>query len=289
MPESHIVVITGLSGSGKTLAADAFEDQGYFCVDNLPVSLMQPFAELIERGAEPVQRAAIVVDARERDHLAHFPETFRGLRGRKTRTELLFFECSDDVLKRRFSESRRPHPLARDGSGLEEAIARERAALAPLREMADRIIDTSRFTSHELRAFLRDAYGETGARDVPNVNVLSFGFKRGLPTEADLVFDVRFLPNPHFEPELRTLDGRTGEIQAYLDRSPLTGEFLERMKAFVEFLIPHYGNEGKTYLTIAIGCTGGKHRSVALAERLGTYLRGQGTPASVRHRDLGQE
>jgi UPF0042 nucleotide-binding protein len=282
-------VITGLAGSGKTLAADCFEDLGYFCVDNLPVGLISPFYELIARGREQVRRAALVVDAREGRYLDQFPETFRMLRERKVPVELLFFDCSDDVLKRRFSESRRPHPLAQDDDTLERAIARERGRLAFLREMADSIVDTSRMTAHELRNFLKNAYGASRRPDVPNVSVVSFGFKYGVPAEGDLVFDVRFLPNPHFEPLLKPLDGRSAEVQQFLDRSELTGEFMRRLEAFVDFLVPLYGAEGKSYLTVAIGCTGGKHRSVALSERLAAHLRERGVPATVSHRDLGRE
>jgi UPF0042 nucleotide-binding protein len=285
----RLVIITGQSGSGKTLAANCFEDLGYFCVDNLPVSLIPPFCELVQRGGEQIRRAALVIDAREGSFLNSFPEIFHGLRARQILVELLFFECDDAVLKRRFSESRRPHPLSVPQGTLEQAIDNERVALGPLREIADRIINTSRFTSHELRAFLKNAYAGKQQADVPNVNVISFGFKYGVPAEADLMFDVRFLPNPYFDDQLRPLDGRTKRVQAFLDRHEQTGEFFERLKDFVSYLVPLYGAEGKTYLTVAIGCTGGKHRSVALAERLARFLEHREVPASVHHRDLGWE
>ncbi len=285
----RLVVITGLSGSGKTLAANCLEDLGYFCVDNLPVGLIPPFYKLIQRSSEQVGRAALVIDVREGKFLDEFPEMLRGLRERGAAVQVLFLESADDVLKRRFSESRRPHPMAGDGLTLEQAIRRERSALAPLREIADRIVNTTQLTAHELRAFLKSAYGPTATKGLPNVNLVSFGFKHGLPAEADLVFDVRFLPNPHFVEALRPLDGRNPAVQAFLDSSPLTGEFQARVDELLSFLIPLYGAEGKTYLTVAIGCTGGKHRSIALAERLAASLGGRGMSLTLTHRDLGRE
>lgn len=282
-------MITGSSGSGKSLAAKCFEDLGYFCVDNLPVSLILPFCALIQRGAERVRLAALVIDAREGAFLEQFPEMLLRLRETGIPVQLLFFDCSDEVLKRRFSETRRPHPMAADGETLDSALAQERRTLAPLREMADRIIDTTKFTSHELRSFLSGAYGTAPNRESPNVNVVSFGFKYGIPSQADLLFDVRFLPNPYFVEELRYLDGRSGPVQEYLDRNELTEQFMSRLRGLLDFLIPLYAAEGKTYLTIAIGCTGGKHRSVALAERLGAGLGERGSPTTVSHRDLGKE
>jgi len=284
----RLIVITGLSGSGKTLAADCFEDLGYFCVDNLPVGLIRPFRNLIQRSAEHAQRAALVIDARGGAFLEKFPAILEQLREQKEPVELLFFECSDDVLKRRFSASRRPHPMARSGGTLEQAIEQERLALRPLRNMADRIIDTSDFTAHRLREFLKNAF-EVTKESIPRVNVVSFGFKYGVPAEVDLLFDVRFLPNPYFVDELRPLDGRDARIDAFLDQSASTADFLDRLKAFLSFLIPHYSAEGKSYLTVALGCTGGKHRSVALAERLGRYFKTTDLPTSVSHRDVGRE
>jgi len=285
----RLVVITGLSGSGKSLAAKCFEDLGYFCVDNLPVDLIDPFCELIQRGGEQLRHAALVIDARERRFLDRFPEVLPAVRDRGIPVKLLFFDCSDDVLKRRFSETRRPHPMAgRDGT-LEQAIVAERRALLPLREMADRIIDTSKYTPHELRGFLQNSFGVSPERKGPNVNIVSFGFKYGVPAEADLLFDVRFLPNPFFVEDLRWLDGRSAEVQAFLDESETSRELMRRLQEFLDFLIPHYAAEGKTYLSVALGCTGGKHRSVALAEKLGHYLAERKLPYSVSHRDLGRE
>ena len=285
----RLIFVTGLSGSGKSLAAQCFEDLGYFCVDNLPVAMIHPFCELIQRSADRMPYAALVVDAREGRFLEEFPETLKRLRESNLPVTLLFFDCSDEVLKRRFSETRRPHPMSDDTSTLDEALMLERSTVAPLREMADRIIDTTRYTSHELRAFLKNAYAIGGAHAGPNVNLVSFGFKHGPPVEADLLFDVRFLPNPYFVDGLRHLDGRGEEVQRFLDDIPLTGEFFERLTSFIDFLIPHYTAEGKSYLTVAIGCTGGKHRSVALVEKLAAHLSGREVQFTARHRDLGKE
>jgi len=285
----RLIFLTGLSGSGKSLAAHCFEDLGYFCVDNLPVAMIPPFCELIERSADRMPQAALVVDARGGKFLRQFPETLERLRERKLPVELLFFDCSDEVLTRRFSETRRPHPMSGNTTTLDEALAAERNMLAPLRELADRIIDTTRYTSHELRAFLNNAYASGDVHGGPNVNLLSFGFKHGPPAEADLLFDVRFLPNPYFVDGLRELDGRSEEVQGFLDGIELTGEFFERLTSFIDFLIPHYAAEGKSYLTVAIGCTGGKHRSVALVEKLAAHLRGHEVASTTRHRDLGKE
>ncbi len=284
----RLVIVTGLSGSGKSLAARCLEDIDFFCVDNLPVSLIPRFYELIQRSTEPIAKVALVIDVREKAFLTHFPAMLRELREKYSPLQVLFFDCSDEVLKRRFGETRRPHPMAGGKGTLEDAIHREREALAPIREQADRIIDTTQFTVHQLRSFLKNAYGE-GPAPGPNVNVVSFGFKYGLPAESDLVFDVRFLPNPYFVENLKNLDGTTTEVQSFLDATQEAPEFLERLRAFLDFLVPLYAAEGKTYLSVSIGCTGGKHRSVAMAERLCGYLSGRGLNATVTHRDLGRE
>jgi len=285
----QLIFVTGVSGSGKSLAGQCFEDIGYFCVDNLPVAMIQPFCELIQRSAERMPYAALVVDAREGAFLTQFPAILKRLREGELPVELVFFDCSDDVLKRRYSESRRPHPIGANTANLDEALAAERQLLAPLRELADRIIDTTRYNAHELRAFLTSAFSVEGATDGPNVNLMSFGFKHGAPSEADLLFDVRFLPNPYFVEGLRHLDGRTKKVQAYLDQAALTGQFFAKLTDFLDFVMPLYAAEGKSYLTVAIGCTGGKHRSVALVERLAEHLEGKDVPFSTRHRDLGKE
>jgi RNase adapter protein RapZ len=285
----RLVVITGLSGSGKSLAARCLEDMNFFCVDNLPVNLIPQFYELLTRSGGAIPRGAIVVDAREREFLAAFPETLSALKAKGAPVSLLFFECTDEILKRRFSETRRPHPMQEPGGSLEKALSDERAILKPLRDIADRIIDTSRFTAHELRAFLKAAFGEHHASTNLNVHVVSFGFKYGVPAEADLLFDVRFIPNPYFVENLRPLNGTHAEVKAFIDARPEAREFTEKVEDLLDFLIPHYGSEGKSYLTITIGCTGGKHRSVALAERVRDHLIESGVPVSVTHRDLGKE
>lgn len=287
---NRLVVITGLSGSGKSLAVRCFEDLGYFCVDNLPVALIPPFYELISRSADQVPLAALVVDVREGRFLQKLPETLDKLHQRGAPVTLLFFEATEEILKRRFGETRRPHPMVGTEGGLEEAIRRERSALASLRDLADRIIDTSRFNAHELRKFLKNSFGPAkAAGDGLIVNVVSFGFKYGVPTEADLVFDVRFLPNPYFVDGLRAKDGTSPEVCRFLDEKQEKKEFMTRLKALLDFLVPLYSEEGKSYLTLTIGCTGGKHRSVALAEELRSHLASRGSTVSVSHRDLGRE
>jgi UPF0042 nucleotide-binding protein len=284
-----LVVITGLSGSGKSLAARCLEDLNFFCVDNLPVNLIPQFYELLTRSGGAIPRGAIVVDARERAFLAEFPETLAALKAKGAPVTLLFFECTDEILKRRFSESRRPHPMQDSGGSLEKAIQDERKVLQPMRDVADRIIDTSRFTAHELRAFLKAAYGEHQSAESLNVHLISFGFKYGVPAEADLLFDVRFIPNPYFVDDLRPLNGMDAKVKAFLNERPETEPFVDKLQDLLKFLIPHYASEGKSYLTITIGCTGGKHRSVALAERIKDHLVDGGLPVTVTHRDLGKE
>ena len=233
----RLVIITGMSGSGKSLAAKCFEDVGFFCVDNLPVDLIEPFCQLIRRGGEQTSHAAMVIDARGRAALDRVPAKLAALRDGEVPVQLIFFDCGDDVLKRRFSETRRPHPMADLSDTLVEAIASERVALQPLREVADRIIDTSKYTPHELRSFLSNAYGVAPGANRLNVNVVSFGFKYGIPAEADLLFDVRFLPNPYFVEELRFLDGRTDEVSGYLYSTSFANRALfgDRLEAFEAF------------------------------------------------------
>ena len=284
----RFVVMTGLSGSGKTLAGDCLEDLGFFCVDNLPAQLIPPFYDLIRTSSPAIDRAALVVDVREATFLAKFPEILAQLRSAGAPIELVFFECSEEVQRRRFSETRRPHPLANPGMSLDEAIRAERASLAEIRLAADRVIDTSRFTAHQLRSFLKHSYAPQGAGQI-NVHVMSFGFKYGGAAEADLMFDVRFLPNPYFVDGLRALSGLDDDVREFVERQPDTPEFQRRLYDLMDFLVPRYITEGKSYLTIAIGCTGGKHRSVALSEALATRLREGGLAVHVSHRDLGRE
>jgi UPF0042 nucleotide-binding protein len=286
--EFEIVVITGLSGSGKTLAIRAFEDMGHFCVDNLPVALIPVFADLCARRPD-LRRAALVVDVREGTFLGEFPVIFDALRRNpRHRARLLFFEADDEALIRRFSETRRPHPLASGGS-LEEGIRRERQMLEPLRERADLIIDSSRFNVHELRRYIQEHFAAQAGGQPIGISVVSFGYKHGLPAEADLLFDTRFLPNPFFVDGLRGRSGLEREVTDYLEAIPDYREFLARIVDLVAFLIPRYIHEGKSYLTVAIGCTGGRHRSVAMAEAVSQSLRDRGYEVKASHRDLERE
>lgn len=280
------IILTGLSGSGKSQAIRALEDLGYFCVDNLPTTLIQTLAKLTLRGGD-IERVAIVVDVREGNFLSSFPKVFRQLRKmRGLNAMLIFLEASNSTLVRRFSETRRPHPLAR-GRSASEGIREERGRLATIREMADEIIDTSDMTVHELRQFFMGlSRDRVRARLV--VTVLSFGFKHGVPVDADLMFDVRCLPNPHFVPTLRRRTGRDRAVVRFIEKESSTREFIDKLESYLQFVLPHYIAEGKSYLTVAIGCTGGRHRSVMIAERLKKSLTSvAGAQIRVRHRDIG--
>jgi RNase adapter protein RapZ len=283
---TRFVVVTGLSGSGKTHAIHALEDLGYFCVDNLPTQLIPTFAELCTRGEAHLERVAIVVDVRERGFLSQFPPMFRKLRSLPgVEAKLIFLEANRTALVRRFSETRRPHPLAPDRS-VSEGIDEERKKMLAIRGMADVIVDTSNLTVHELRdAFGRMTRDESTRADMV-VNLLSFGFKHGAPTEADLVFDVRFLPNPHFVDRLRDLTGRDARVVRFMKQHKVTQDFINRLTEFLRFTLPHYVTEGKSYLTVAIGCTGGQHRSVMIVEALKRTLEHTpGVRLRVKHRD----
>jgi len=283
---TRFMVVTGLSGSGKTHAIHALEDLGYFCVDNLPTQLIPTFAELCTRGEAHLERVAIVVDVRERGFLSQFPPVFRKLRSLPgVEAKLIFLEANRSALVRRFSETRRPHPLAPDRS-VSEGIDEERKKMLAIRGMADVIVDTSNLTVHELRdAFGRMTRDESTRADMV-VNLLSFGFKHGAPTEADLVFDVRFLPNPHFVDRLRHLTGRDARVVRFMKQHKVTQDFINRLTEFLRFTLPHYVTEGKSYLTVAIGCTGGQHRSVMIAEALKRTLEHTpGVRLRVKHRD----
>jgi UPF0042 nucleotide-binding protein len=279
-------VITGLSGSGKTHVSRALEDAGWFCVDNLPTALVPSFADLIRRSAE-LRRSALVVDVRERGFPEAFPGAYRALRRKGgLAPSLLFLEADERALLRRFSETRRPHPLAEGGAAI-EGIRAEREALRAIRKMADVILDTSRFTVHQLRDHVRERYDVRGEGRRMVVSVLSFGYKHGVPPEADLVFDARFLPNPNFVPRLRRLSGANPQVVSYLRRQPETAAFLRRVLSLLRFVLPRHEREGRSYLTIAVGCTGGRHRSVMLANAIGAAVRKRGFPVRVGHRDLG--
>ncbi len=279
---SELVVLTGLSGAGKASAMKAFEDLGFYAVDNLPLELIPQFAELV-RGSGEIRRAAIVVDVRE-GLIDRFPDILKQVRATLP-TTVLFLEASDDVLVRRFSETRRPHPLGRD-EGIGTQIAQERKRMDPIRNVADVLLDTSRFNVHELRAHVIAQWSREQGEQALMLSVMSFGFKNGVPAEADLVFDVRFLPNPHFVPEFRQKTGQNGKVAAYVKGFPQTQEFLQRTTEMLLFLLPHYLQEGKSYLTVALGCTGGQHRSVALAEEMKKRLSNGGYRAKVTHRDM---
>jgi UPF0042 nucleotide-binding protein len=286
-PPSRFVVLTGLSGAGKSQAIRALEDLGFFCVDNLPVTLIPTMAELAMRSDGALGKAAVVVDVREGAMLARFPRLYRSLKRMPgLEPTLIFLDAHDDALVRRFSETRRPHPLGHDRSTV-EGIDAERKLLDPIRAMADEVVDTSDMTVHELRqAFMTLARGGIGAAG-PLVTLLSFGFKHGLPLDADLVFDVRFLPNPHFVRNLRHATGKERAVVQYLEQFAETKEFLDRVAALLRFLLPHYASEGKSYVTVAIGCTGGRHRSVALTEALRKALSDiEGLRLRIRHRDI---
>ena len=283
---ASFIILTGLSGAGKSQAIRALEDLGYFCVDNLPVSLLQAFADGVESGGGATQPSAVVADVRDPRFLREFPTILSEL---KTRTGLgarvIFLEATDEALVRRFSETRRPHPLAPDRS-VTEGIIEERKRLSGIRGTADYVFDTSELTVHELRKTFMGLSVEESSSDLV-VTVLSFGYKYGVPLESDVMFDLRFLRNPHFEPSLRELTGQNSEVQKYLESLEPTRTFLTKTTDLLNFLVPQYKAEGKKYLTIGIGCTGGRHRSVYIAEQLAARIGlGDGASLRVHHRDL---
>ena len=283
--QQPFIVLTGLSGSGKSQAIRALEDLGYFCVDNLPVALLPMFAELTLRAGSEMARAAVVVDVREGKMLDELPGTYRSLKSiGNLNPVLIFLDASDDVLVRRFSETRRPHPLAPNRSAI-EGIREERERMKPIRRLADHVVDTSAMTVHELRHAFRDVQTGRAPGAQLVVTILSFGFKHGIPVDSDLLFDVRFLPNPHFVPEFRSLTGRHPKVARYIRSFPQTREFIERISELLVYLLPHYIREGKSYLTVAFGCTGGQHRSVMIAEDVAKRLARAGYRIKAQHRD----
>ena len=319
-----LIVLTGVSGAGKTLALQTLEDIGYYCIDNLPPSLLYALVDLLtspagnltpppplsasREGGEPsspspftergqggevpewhrvsTKQVAVVVDTRSREPLEHAEQTILQMRQSGIPVEVLFLDCSDEVLLRRFKETRRPHPLASVEPDLRQAIARERELLAPLRAIADRVLDTSLFRAGDLRETIRHLYDTTETKPPLRVRVVSFGFKYGVPNDADLVFDVRFLRNPHYVPELQPRPGTDPEVCAYVLNDAETNAFVQQLQGFLSYLLPRYVQEGKAYLTIAIGCTGGRHRSVVLGNLFGEWLSQRGYRTTVEHRDI---
>ena len=281
--EPELVIITGLSGSGKGSVLKALEDLGYYSVDNLPVDLMVKFAELAHENPS-VRAAALVVDIREGEALKRFPAVLARIK-RKVHTRLIFLEAEDAAIVRRFSETRRPHPLGNDKT-IASSIRKERAQLEPIRRMADLLINTSKFTVHELREFIGERFGGQGDNSRILIYVTSFGYRHGVPPDSDLVFDVRFLPNPNYIPRFKNLTGRNPGVARYIRSFPQTVEFIERISELLVYLLPHYIREGKSYLTIAFGCTGGQHRSVMMAEQIRKNLANAGFKAKVSHRDM---
>jgi RNase adapter protein RapZ len=279
----ELVIITGMSGSGKASVLKAFEDLGYYCVDNLPVELIPRFAEMALQSTE-IRRTALVVDVREGSKLEQFPVILKAVR-RLIPTKVAFLEASDAVLLRRFSETRRPHPLGTD-TPVNASLKAERRHLAAIRKLADIVIDTSKFNVHELRAHITERFREQSSDKNILVSCVSFGFRHGVPEEADLVFDVRFLPNPHFVAEFQPLTGRDPRVAKYIRSFPQTKEFVSRISDLLIYLLPHYIHEGKSYLTISFGCTGGQHRSVMIAEEVGKRLHKAGYRMKVAHRDM---
>ncbi len=279
---AELVIITGMSGSGKASVLKAFEDLGYYCVDNLPVGLIPRFAELVGQSSE-IERTALVVDVREGTQLESLPEILKSVR-RMLPTKVLFLEAADAVLVRRYSETRRPHPLGTNTT-VKSSLSAERRHLRAIRAMADLVIDTSKFNVHELRAYITQRFIKQETDKNLMVSCVSFGFKHGVPEDADLMFDVRFLPNPHFVPEFRPLTGRDPKVAKYIRSFPQSREFISRISELLIYLLPHYVREGKSYLTISFGCTGGQHRSVMIAEDVSKRLRKAGYRVKTVHRD----
>jgi UPF0042 nucleotide-binding protein len=281
-----IVIITGLSGSGMSAATNAFQDLGYFCVDNLPVTMLPTFGRLVNDDEEKgIRRAALVIDIREGEFLADFEKQLKALRASGLQVTVLFFEASDDVLQYRFSETRRPHP-AEKGQGLLAAIRDERQAMSRIRAHADQIIDTSDHTVHSLRSFLLERFSLDREGAPMRVQVMSFGHKYGNPGDLELLFDVRHLPNPHFVPELKRLSGHDRRVVGFLRSQDEVKETLKRFTDLLSYLLPLYKREGKSYVTVGIGCTGGRHRSVMIANELARSLRRAGFDAHASHRDV---
>ncbi len=279
----ELVIVTGISGAGKVSALRAFEDLGFHAVDNLPLELLYDFARLVQQSAG-LQSAVIVVDIREGQSLDQFPDILTRIKTILP-TRVVFLDAQDIVLVRRYSETRRPHPLSKSET-VALSIVEERQLLDPIRDVADTLIDTSNFNVHELREHIQTCFGHDGQANRLRVSCLSFGFKNGVPLDADMVFDIRFLPNPHFVPEFRRKTGRDPKVAAYVRSFPQTQEFLQRVTELMLYLLPHYVKEGKSYLTVAFGCTGGQHRSVMMAEEMAKRLESSGYEVKALHRDM---
>jgi UPF0042 nucleotide-binding protein len=280
-----IIILTGLSGSGKSTVLRALEDIGYFCVDNLPLGLLLPFLDMQSAAVSSGRRVAMVMDVRTEGFLQNFSQVFQRLEVLGHHLHIIFLEADEATLIRRFSQTRRQHPLA-DHDTIVQALRQERNSLAGLRQLAHRIIDTSHYNPHQLRELIKDEYSELATRQRMWLHLISFAYKKGVPPEADMVLDVRFLPNPYFEEELQPLTGENPEVQKYVMDHPETQAFLDHLFTFVDFLLPRYQEEGKTHLTLAIGCTGGQHRSVVIANVLGQHLSREKYPFTLSHRDM---
>lgn len=284
----EILIISGLSGAGKSKAASFLEDMGFYIVDNMPAAMILKFAEFCAGGNGRYDRVALVYDVRTASSFTELFDVLDKLKDMEAQCRMLFLEAAPEVIIKRYKETRRRHPLAADTDSLEEAVKKERAMMAPVKERADFVIDTSRTSTAQLRGELLRLFGQEGEKGGMTVSVTSFGFKHGLPREADLVFDVRFLPNPYYVQELRPRTGLDDGVRDYVFSGGAAGEFLEKLQDLVGFLLPKYVEEGKTALVVAVGCTGGHHRSVAIAHALAAYIRGRGYPVTESHRDLGR-
>ena len=287
MKNMRIVIITGLSGSGKSTALRALEDIGFFCVDNLPVVLLPKFLEIQAEASSEISKVALVMDLREKYFLEKYMSIFSGLNEMGYRIEIVFLDAGDDILLHRFKETRRAHPLSEKGS-VSEGITLEREKLIPLRAMATKVIDTSSFNVHQLKDVIQRYFIESPSQRRLIINLMSFGYRYGLPPDADIVLDVRFLPNPYFIEDLKNYDGNNKKVEDYVMGWEESRTFLGELYKLMEFLIPHYEKEGKAYLNIALGCTGGKHRSVVMLNKLGEYLSGKDYLINIEHRDVNR-
>ncbi len=279
---TNLVIISGLSGSGKSTAVNVLEDLGYYCVDNLPLTLLPTFIELCDNSEKDIKKVALVIDIREGIFFDHAPELIKDLKERGYPLDIIFLDSSDETLIKRYKETRRKHPLSSDGN-ISEGISREREKLKELKDFADITIDTSEYNVHDLKELIREHFENPDSQRL-SLNIFSFGHKHGFPNEADMVFDVRFLPNPHFVEELKELDGKSDEVKEYVLENEVTKEYILKLKEFLGYLIPKYDKEGKSYLTIAIGCTGGKHRSVAIVDAISEHFKH--LSPKIRHRDI---